>query len=170
MKHIGFIQNLFECETKLTPGYVKLVKNVKLNKEQDNSTNFSNQDKKFLEETNKILSPHILKIANFLGYTNYFFRNCWVQKYKKEDVHSIHIHSKGLEEYSFIYYIDGTKNSSPTLFYNLGYPYVEISHHKVSPEKGKLVFFLGCLPHEVRNNGDTKRLIVSGNIAFNNEK
>ena len=46
MKHIGFIQNLFECETKLTPGYVKLVKNVKLNKEQDNSTNFSNQDKK----------------------------------------------------------------------------------------------------------------------------
>ena len=134
MKHIGFIQNLFECETKLTPGYVKLVKNVKLNKEQDNSTNFSNQDKKFLEETNKILSPHILKIANF------------------------------------IYYIDGTKNSSPTLFYNLGYPYVEISRHKVSPEKGKLVFFLGCLPHEVRNNGDTKRLIVSGNIAFNNEK
>jgi hypothetical protein len=168
MKHIGFIQNLFEFNIDVKPNYNKFVKNIKLDKDKDNNNNFYNQNEEFTKKTNQVLSSHISRVSKFLGFDNYFIRNCWIQKYHENDLHSLHIHSKGLQEYSFIYYIDSTKNSSPTYFYNLGYPYIELSHHKVIPEKGKLIVFLGCIPHEVRNNKDKKRLIVSGNICFTN--
>ena len=168
MNHIGFIQNIFEFDIDVKPNYNKFVKGIKLYKDKDNDNNFYDQDENFTEKTSEVLSPYILKVSNFLGFDNYHMRNCWIQKYNENDLHSIHIHSKGLQEYSFIYYIDSTKNSSPTYFYNLGYPYVELSHHKIFPKKGKLIIFLGCIPHEVRNNKDKKRLIVSGNVCFSN--
>ena len=105
MNHIGFIQNIFEFDIDVKPNYNKFVKDIKLIKDNDNDNNFYNQDENFTRKTSEVLSPHILKVSKFLGFDNYSMRNCWVQRYSENDLHSIHIHSKGLQEYSFIYYI-----------------------------------------------------------------
>ena len=67
---------------------------------------------------------------------------------------------------SFIWYIDCTEQSANTIFYNPGFPYCSYFETKIKPEKNKIVFFDSFIPHEVENNNDTKRCIISGNFKI----
>ncbi len=69
------------------------------------------------------------------------------------------------EEKSFVWFIDGDKDSSPLTFYDVGYPLIrtdQILTFKFVP--GTFVIFPGYLPHEVYPNKSKNRLIVSGNV------
>jgi hypothetical protein len=63
-------------------------------------------------------------------------------------------------------YVDCSENSAPTIFYNVGYPYIQHDLVNIHPVIGRLVVFQGAIPHEVPPNTDDKRLVISGNISF----
>jgi hypothetical protein len=84
---------------------------------------------------------------------------------------SYHIYLDEIEltqEYiDFVLYVSETKNSSNTCFFNPGYPYVHTHEYISKPKKGKIILFDKAIPHSVEPNKDEERLIVSGNIVFN---
>ena len=103
------------------------------------------------------------KLGIIFGGLNLKAKHCWVQKYLKNSYHSVHTHNpKGK---SFVWFIEGNKNSSPLSFYDVGYPSVDVNKNIVCEfVPGKLIIFPGYVPHEVRPNKNNTRLIVSGNL------
>jgi hypothetical protein len=93
----------------------------------------------------------------------------WLQAYRKKDYHSLHVHKPNLNDYSLIFYIQCTKDSSKTIFYAPGHPYVTSPNIKISAEKSKIVFFPGGTPHEVSPNDDEQRIIFSCNFEIKDE-
>jgi hypothetical protein len=71
-----------------------------------------------------------------------------------------------MNQYSFILYVDCGSKSGDTRFLNIGYPYVNLTEHRVKPIKGKCLIFLGAIPHESIPSKDNKKTIVSGNIQY----
>ena len=64
-----------------------------------------------------------------------------------------------------MWFIEGDKDSSPLCFYDVGYPAVDINKNIIFDfTPGKLIIFPGFIPHEVRPNRSSNRLIVSGNV------
>jgi len=90
----------------------------------------------------------------------------WCQKYEEGSTHGIHIHHENTNYISFLWYIDCSEKSSSTVFYNPGHPYCSYFEKKMKPEKNKIVFFDSYIPHEVLENNDTKRCVVSGNFKI----
>jgi hypothetical protein len=103
------------------------------------------------------------KLLNVFKKYNLTLKDSWVQKYLKNNYHSLHTHD--VLHKSFVWFIQGDKNSSPLYFYDVGYPVVDTNQSiKINFVPGTLVIFPGFIPHEVRPNKNNNRLIVSGNV------
>lgn len=149
---------------KLDKTFVNKVKKFKLDQYEFNHNNYYNNTKNI---SCVELDNFFKEIAEDLKLTSFKITKTWIQKYNKNHFHDCHTHD--LVNFSFIYYLDCTKNSSDTLFYNPLYPYYHFNEYRVKPEKGKCVVFSGAIPHAALPNKDDKRLILSGNLNFFNE-
>ena len=83
----------------------------------------------------------------------------WGVLYKEGDYITEHDHSPSL--YSFSYYVNVPKGSSPLVFVTSG--------RKIKPEEGKLVIFESRLLHKVPTNKCKDRCVISGNFIYNKE-
>ncbi len=83
----------------------------------------------------------------------------WGVLYKKGDYITKHQHTPSL--YSFVYYVNAPKGSSPLKFSTSGY--------KVKAQEGKVVIFDSRLDHEVPFNRGENRCVVSGNFIWDKE-
>lgn len=161
-----FSYYLIEEYIEIKKDVLKKIKQVSLKKDKHdpemnlnsyyeamNNTDESLVFKEFINKQLKdIFEKHNLKL-----------KNCWVQKYLKNSYHSLHVHDS--DEKSFVWFIEGNEKSSPTVFYDVGFPYINTNQSisfKFIP--GTLLIFPGFLPHEVRPNKNNNRLIVSGNV------
>ena len=103
----------------------------------------------------------------FLGHVprptrNTYFKlvECWGIHYKKGD--SIDQHDHVPSQYSFTYYVNVPKGSSPLVF--------TTSKHKVIPKPGKLVMFESRLQHKVPPCKCDDRFAIAGNFRHAGEK
>lgn len=158
-KH-SFTYSIVEEHVDVDDMTKKEIKKIKLFEDKQipgmNLTSFYHKDKNLDKLINKKLG-HIFKQFNFK------LNHCWVQKYLNYSHHAVHTHHpKGT---SFVWFIEGNKNSSPISFYDVGYPYVDVNKPKdFKFIIGTLLLFPGFMPHEVRPNKSNNRLIVSGNV------
>ena len=157
----SFVYSLFEEHVEVDNDTKKEIKKVILKKDKYNPDMNLNS---YHEENNKKLFNFInKKLAEIFKKYNVTLKSCWVQKYGKNNYHNLHTHNA--EEKSFVWFIDGDKDSSPLTFYDVGYPLIrtdQILTFKFVP--GTFVIFPGYLPHEVYPNKSKNRLIVSGNV------
>tara|TARA_B100000287_G_scaffold349756_1_gene338408 strand:+ start:942 stop:1472 length:531 start_codon:yes stop_codon:yes gene_type:complete len=80
----------------------------------------------------------------------------WGVLYNKGDYIERHQHYPSL--FSFVYFVNAPKGSSPLVFHNSG--------HKIKAETGKVVIFESRLIHKVPPNKSTGRCIISGNFIY----
>ena len=155
-KH-SFEYSVFEEQIDITSQILKKVQSYSLTKDETNNNNYLKKDKKLLQMVRKnlkdIFKKHKLNIID-----------CWVQLYLKNNYHSVHTHFATQKDYSFVWFIDGDKNSAPIIFYEIGYPLIN-SNKKIMFDfkPGTLLIFPGFMPHEVPLNKSNNRLIISGN-------
>jgi len=157
---------LLEEYVPITKDILKTIKQVSLEKDKHNPEMNLNSYYQTVDNTkeNQKLTKYInLQLQSIFKKHALTLRNCWVQKYLKNSYHSLHVHDSN--EQSFVWFIEGNKKSSPTVFYDVGYPYINTSQSiKFQFVPGTLLIFPGFLPHEVRPNKNNNRLIVSGNV------
>ena len=135
------------------------IKKIKLNKDDENYNNFDviKTDLTLREIVNKKLKP-------IFDNLNLKIVHSWVQQYKKNNFHSVHTHFNTQKDFSFVWFIDGSKESAPIIFYDIGYPLINSGQVIKFPFKpGILLIFPGFIPHEVPINKTNNRLIISGN-------
>ena len=66
---------------------------------------------------------------------------------------------------SFNLYLECTKKSGGTTFFNLGYPYVYLNQINIKPEVGKFLMFPSWLQHMVYPfEGEGERRTVAANL------
>jgi len=158
-KH-NFTYTIFEEYIPIDNLTEKKIKKVKLFKDTTipdmNFTSFFKENESF----NKFIRN---KLKNVFEKHNLKLKKSWVQKYLKNNYHSLHIHN--INEKSFVWFIEGSEKSSPLYFYDVGYPLIN-THREISFKfkPGTLLIFPGFIPHEVRPNKNNNRLIVSGNV------
>ena len=165
MKELNFTHSIFIEDKKLNSKFVNYINSIELKRDFEQINNFSKRhaidfNQKVLYELNNVFNQICLK----LNKEKYNLVCSCVQKYNEHDWHQTHVHD--VNDYSFIYFIDCTKDSSPTTFYTPGHPYVMEEPIHVVAKKGRCVIFKGGIPHEVRPNNDNVRKVVSGNIKF----
>ena len=80
----------------------------------------------------------------------------WGALYGKNDHATSHNHEPSY--FSFVYYVNVPKNSSPLIFVNSGY--------KVKTYTGKLVIFDSKLYHKVPKNKSENRSLIAGNFVY----
>ena len=83
----------------------------------------------------------------------------WGIVYNEGDYILSHEHTPSL--YSFTYYVNAPKGSSPLVF--------ETSGHKIKAEAGKVVIYESRLIHKVLPNKCKGRCVVVGNFIYNRE-
>tara|TARA_Y100001963_G_scaffold104277_1_gene143690 strand:- start:277 stop:807 length:531 start_codon:yes stop_codon:yes gene_type:complete len=81
---------------------------------------------------------------------------CWAALYNKGDHTDIHNHEPSF--FSFVYYVNTPKGSSPLIFDTSGY--------KIKPISGRLVIFDSKLNHRVPTNRCDGRSVISGNFIY----
>ena len=123
-------------------------------------------DLRLAELTMSCVEDFFIEIGKRIGKTSLQLLKIWVQRYEKFSHHAIHVHAHDAHNYSFVLYIDCTEDSAGTMFYSVGFPYVDHTNYTVQPLKGRCVVFPGAMPHEALPNKDDKRVIVSGNIVY----
>jgi hypothetical protein len=164
IKTLKFEQKIYLTKVKLSKEDIKLFKDIELIEYEKNANNFFenvDEDKKpdiyniIQEPIEEILKGHSFSLTKW-----------WVQKYVKGNYHEMHTHGADPFRRSFILYVDCTKESSPVNFYGPGHPLIHTDPIQVKPVKGMLILFPSFLPHEVLNNNDDERLILSGNIEI----
>jgi len=156
----SFTNYVREYDVLVDENFKKFVNDFELARHRQNNNNFD-ADEKILKELKERVDKKIHKI---LIEHNCKLERCWIQKYSPNDYHGLHVHGNG-NNYSFVWMIDCTEESSNTIFHNPGYPYVVLETLEVKPEVNKLLFFDGSIPHEVPPNKDYTRLIISGNCT-----
>jgi hypothetical protein len=165
LQRIDFNFSIFEKTINLDKEFIEHIKSEELRQYEFNKNNYLLKENYLLTTTVKNqIDPLLQEIGKALNFAEYTFTKTWVQKYNKNHFHDCHIHS--FTDYSFIIYVECTEDSSETMFYNIGYPYVDTLRHRVKPKIGKCVVFHGMIPHSVLPNKDDERLIVSGNIQW----
>ena len=102
-------------------------------------------------------------VKNILNKDNFTHRNSWFQAYKPHNYHSLHVHGLESFEYSFVFYVQTSDDSSEIKFYNPGYPYCYYKDY-VLPYENDLLIFNSYVPHEVLPNNDNQRISLAGNI------
>ena len=153
----NFVYTIIEEFVEVDKKILKQIKDIKLTKDNNipdmNLTSYYNESPSFNNFIKNKLSD-VFKKHNL---------NSWVQKYLKNSYHNLHTHN--ILYKSFVWFIEGDKNSSPLYFYDVGYPVVNTDQSiKINFVPGTLVIFPGFIPHEVRPNKNNNRLIVSGNV------
>ena len=140
---------------------------------ENNYLSVREKDKPFYGTLFKFLRPSFLKIVQELGYKDYNIKEYWQQKYRKGDFHDLHCHSVDRPEFSFVYFINASSDSSPTKFFLPGYPYIKIENQgnlqhtiEIEAKIGRLIVFNSFIPHAVDPNKDDDREIISGNMAY----
>ena len=83
----------------------------------------------------------------------------WGVLFNEGDYITSHQHGPSL--YSFVYFVNTPKGSSPLVF--------ETSGHKIKPEAGKIVIFESRLIHKVPPNKCNGRVTISGNFIYPRE-
>ena len=164
MKELEFKHTIFVDDNNLGDKFVKHVNSIDLKRDFEQLNNFNESSTEFNKLVNVELENIFNSVCERLNKTRYNLLHTWVQKYDNHDWHQVHVHNP--TDYSFIYFIDCTKDSSPTTFYTPGHPYVMSDPIHVKAQKGRCIIFQGCIPHEVRPNNDCIRKVVSGNIKF----
>ena len=164
MKELNFTHTIFIEDKELRNKFNNYVNSIKLERDFEQLNNFNESSTEFNKLVNVELENIFNSVCERLNKTRYDLLHTWVQKYDNHDWHQVHVHNP--TDYSFIYFIDCTKDSSPTTFYTPGHPYVMEEPIHVVAKKGRCVIFKGGIPHEVRPNNDNVRKVVSGNIKF----
>lgn len=164
MKELNFTHTIFIEDKELSNKFNNYVNSIKLERDFEQLNNFNESSTEFNKLVNVELENIFNSVCERLNKTRYNLLHTWVQKYDNHDWHQVHVHNP--TDYSFIYFIDCTKDSSPTTFYTPGHPYVMEEPIHVVAKKGRCVIFKGGIPHEVRPNNDNVRKVVSGNIKF----
>jgi hypothetical protein len=167
MKKFNFVFSLYDETLNLSKEFITYVKSIKLKEHDFQKNSFYSKEKQeeLIQKTINEIENYIYRIIKDLNYSRYEFRDAWVQKYDKPgNFHDCHIHDPYL--YSFVLYVDCSKKSSETMFYNPGYPNYCTDTMRVKPKKGRCIIFNGAIPHSALPNFDKKRLVVSGNIKF----
>jgi hypothetical protein len=123
MEIINYSFPIFIKDLTLNNTYIDIVKNKSLKKYDFNKNNyFDENNSSFSFQTNIEIKEYLLEILKKLNCKQYKIENTWIQKYDNNDFHDCHIHGPNI--FSFIIYIDCTNDSSETMFYNVGYPYI----------------------------------------------
>ena len=81
------------------------------------------------------------------------FYETWFAIYDKGEYAKEHLHE--LSVWSFVYFINCPKGSSPLVFSSSG--------RRMKAEEGKIVIFPGHLRHHVPKNGCNGRIVLAGN-------
>ena len=172
IKQIQITCNIYESYLEANEQVINFINKINYKKGQMLST-FHNLDEKNDSEFKDLFKELYSEwVVQFLKknlqkkFKKLELIDIWCQKYEKESRHGIHLHHENCDHISFIWYIDCTEQSANTIFYNPGFPYCSYFETKIKPEKNKIVFFDSFIPHEVENNNDTKRCIISGNFKI----
>jgi len=93
---------------------------------------------------------------NLIGSDGYplILHNLWGQLYNKG--HSQNAHHHLPYDWSFVYYVNTPKGSSPLVFTQ--------SRKKIKAKAGRLLIFPGHLTHHVPENNCEGRTVVAGNL------
>lgn len=162
-KTFNFCQRFYQTHFEVNTDFKNFCENLTLEKFEMYTTYYL--DNKLLQEKfNQVYGDIVLNYINsLLNPKEILLKNVWYQSYKNSH-HTVHTHGNNKEDFSFVYYIDADENSSSIVFYNVGYPYVNLKHIKIKPEKGMFLLFPSYLPHEVEYNKEGIRKMISGNI------
>ena len=163
----NFVTSIYYKDLNLSQELIDHCLKKELDNVEENRTSFFRPTDETLRKlTLDAVFGFFTEVGKNLGFDGLRLDNTWVQKYNIAEQHRVHVHGLTVNEYSFVCYIDCTENSGSTIFYNIGYPYVDTGYHKIKPKVGRCVLFPGSVPHEAQANKDEKRIIVSGNITF----
>jgi hypothetical protein len=163
-----FVQSLFYQDLEVTPELYDFVSSYKIDPIDHVETSFyeSELNVELIRLTMECVEPFFIEAGKKLGKSGLQVLKMWIQRYGQAAYHPIHVHGLSQFEYSFAFYVDCTETSGHTMFYNVGYPYVDHTNFKVQPKIGRCVLFPGSMPHEAMPNRDERRMIVSGNIVY----
>ncbi len=163
-----FIESLFYQDLEVSQELYDYVSSYNMDKIDHAETSFYNTelDLHLVKLTMQCVESFFIGVGKKLNKTGFQVLKMWVQKYVEYNYHAIHTHALDAHNYSFVFYVDCTDQSACTMFYSVGYPYVDHTNFKLQPLKGRCVIFPGAMPHEAMPNKDNKRLIVSGNIIY----
>jgi hypothetical protein len=118
--------------------------------------NLNKEYEYFLED----LLEYIINLTkNKLDSTNYNLqcKDCWGVIYNIGDYILPHSHSDS-SIYSFTYYVNAPKGSSPLVFPEYDY--------KIFPSSGKLIIFDSKMLHEIPKNMCKNRICLVGNLSY----
>ena len=164
MKELEFKHTIFVDDNNLGDEFVQHVISIDLKRDFEQLNNFNELNEELGKLVCKELNKTFNEVKNKLNKKRFELLHSWIQKYFDHDWHQLHVHNP--TDYSFIYFINCGKYSSPTTFYTPGHPYVIADPIHIKAKKGRCILFQGCVPHEVRPNNDCIRKVVSGNIKF----
>ena len=161
---------VYEIETEFNNLSTLTFVNQTLFDEEKMFTTFHKTKQILNEEGFKDLKNHVMNFIdiftkNVLQKQKFEITDSWIQAYKKNHHHSLHVHYLEKNYYSLIFYIQCTEESSKTIFFPPGFPYVQSDSIKIIPKKSKFVIFPGYVPHEVEHNQDDQRIIFSCNFS-----
>jgi len=125
---------------------------------QAKMTSWNTNNEKF--DIVKNLAHEFLK-RDFLKFPTeeIFCSEIWGALYNKGDYTTSHNHQPSY--FSFIYYVNAPKGSSPLIF--------DFSKHKIKPKSGKLIIFDSKLYHSVPRNNCDGRSLISGNFIYKSQ-
>lgn len=112
----------------------------------------------FFPEWNKlsrdVVENHLMKLVGEMDVT-WAVHSLWGVNYHKGDYSIFHDHSPST--FSFSYYVNVSKESSPLVFSDIDY--------ELFPKENDLIIFPSHLKHGVPSQqSDSKRTLISGNI------
>jgi len=154
----SFVTLIKEYEILPNNTFIDYIKSFNLKDKAENINNYSDKEDRLPDLKKNVSSA----IKDILNEHRCILTDVWIQKYKLNSYHSMHVHGNG-NIFSFVWFIDCTETSSEIIFHNQGYPYVFTNTLRIKPKIGKIIFFDGSIPHYVPPNKDTSRLIISGN-------
>ena len=159
-KEYSFEYKIIKKNISVSPDVKKFLKKIKLRQDENipgmNVNSYWQDDTELKIFLNK-------KIGYIFSELKYKISNCWVQKYAKNSYHTLHTHNGSKQ--SFVWFIEGDKNSSPIRFLDVGYPLIDTGKViSIDFVPGTFLMFSSFLPHEVLPNKNNNRLIVGGNV------
>lgn len=167
IQRYDFVESVFYQDLEVSPELYAYVCSYPVDKIDHAATSFHHApDQQLYSLTLACVDPFFISVGKQLKKSGMSVLKMWVQKYERGNYHPVHVHATDRHHYSFVFYVECTENSACTVFYNLGFPYVDHDALKITPVKGRCVLFPGAMPHEAMPNNDDRRLIVSGNIVY----
>lgn len=137
--------------------------------EEFNKIDFVPKEKDEMQTTygSKLISnlKSFVFLQKFFNKRQLSITNIWAQKYINGR-HRAHIHNDENSHLSFVWYVQADENCSKIIFYNPGWPYIDSHKFDIQPYTGTLLIFDKSIPHEVLENKNQKRNIISGNLKW----